>query len=659
MTLWGFESGAIPSYGEQSGMFYRIELVDQDVSVWPLPAFSPSSTLNGCKWVFAVPKIKRLNKAETGSMAVPSISLECTGEYVRTDGINVASGNLVPGVTYQVVGYTTVTYNSVVRVTGERFRAVAGVLTYTTAGTGTVERAWTVYDILTDKDRYTTDIHCIIYSRAAVTDPWTGRFWGTVDFEGGVSMDILDPDNPETWTIAFTAKDCVLQLERRTVEQFTADLLTSASYDYTVTNDTLFTTFYGTSNATWKNAAERQAGAYLLTDIYVDDGVNKYWLHSQANGSVRFFKIVDIFEAIADYMGLTLAVNNGSAWSNHHTWDFKYNSATTYLTGSNSLQTVGIDSLYIFSSWRNGSNQKATWNTHFGENKPPHSFAEISVMDMLKKLCYSFGLTARIEMDSSLVRYLSITEAGRVTLGLNASLNPELNSDIKMEYNSKTLHGVEVVSPHGQNMQRGAVGNSSIKVDCMFGTCGGLRFDDPYARLKMLEFKETSNYRHINATTADRNDLFSSLWVLTNLTAKNAAQAWSICVIKPKNDTQVAASDPGNIPAYGEFSTGVQYPNGAQVASNNTNSESTTLAMALAHYYFNDVSFANDPVGVYRPQGELISFKVNTLPMGTIYQPIIEYGITLNGVDHVAYVDEIEEDLEEGSYTISGSTLAS
>jgi len=447
-----------------------------------------------------------------------------------------------------------------------------------------------------------------------------------------------------------------LQLERRSVADFTTDLLTNAAYDYTAA--TQYVTFYGTSQATWHGTHARQPGAHHVSDVYVNDGVNKYWMIGNATGEVRYMKIVEIFEAFADYLGLTLAVNNGSAWSNHHTWDFKYNQGTSYSTGVNDLVAVGIDNLWVISSWWGFSPLiRTTYNTVFGENSPPHAFTDMSAFEMLKRMCISFGLTARIDVDqTTLVRYLAITEAGRITV--SGAVNPDNLSDIKIEHNSKSLMGIEVVSPHGRNITRGQTGNATIKIDAGFGTCAGVRFDDGRAVHKLKQASvDVNNFRFIDIDTTERYDFFSCLWVLTNITSKAADEAWSVCVIMPKNGTLKAASNPGNIPEYGEFSSGVQYPN-IGAAGNFTNCESNVLAMALAHYYFNDANYADDPVGVYRPQGELITFKVNSLTLGAVNQPILEYELFLHGLDKMIYIDEIEEDLDDGSYTVSGSTLA-
>jgi hypothetical protein len=55
---------------------------------------------------------------------------------------NIASGNIEVDVTYTVQGYTTVTYNGTDYhgATNDTFTGVAGKMTYTTTGTGTVQQ---------------------------------------------------------------------------------------------------------------------------------------------------------------------------------------------------------------------------------------------------------------------------------------------------------------------------------------------------------------------------------------------------------------------------------------------------------------------------------------------------------------------------------------
>jgi len=245
---------------------------------------------------------------------------------------------------------------------------------------------------------------------------------------------------------------------------------------------------------------------------------------------------------------------------------------------------------------------------------------------------------------------------GRVTLGLNASNDLSILSDVKATL-STSMRGIEVVSPDGRNITRGDTSNGSIKVDCIFCNNGGVRFDDARAIYDLGQNYVGANARQMKVDAATRYDFFSSLWVLTGGSGKNKTTAWSLCAIMPKNADQKASSDPGNIPTYGEFSAGVQYPKpGAGTDGTYPNCESTVPAMALAHYLYNDVSRGVDPVGVYSPANIEVEFQINSLAMGQVYQPVLEYGITLNGVEETLYVYEIEEKLEEGSYTARGYT---
>lgn len=52
---------------------------------------------------------------------------------------NITSGNIVQTVLYRVTGEQSVTYNTVTYNTGQEFRGVSGVTTYTFSGSGTQE----------------------------------------------------------------------------------------------------------------------------------------------------------------------------------------------------------------------------------------------------------------------------------------------------------------------------------------------------------------------------------------------------------------------------------------------------------------------------------------------------------------------------------------
>ena len=49
----------------------------------------------------------------------------------------ILSGNIQSDVIYQVVGMQSVTYNSIAYATGQRFRGIIGIKTFTYSGTGT------------------------------------------------------------------------------------------------------------------------------------------------------------------------------------------------------------------------------------------------------------------------------------------------------------------------------------------------------------------------------------------------------------------------------------------------------------------------------------------------------------------------------------------
>jgi len=57
---------------------------------------------------------------------------------------NITSGNIVAGVLYTVYGAQSVVYNGTTYTTGQRFRGVLGVTTFTFSGTGTQ----LVYEVL-------------------------------------------------------------------------------------------------------------------------------------------------------------------------------------------------------------------------------------------------------------------------------------------------------------------------------------------------------------------------------------------------------------------------------------------------------------------------------------------------------------------------------
>jgi hypothetical protein len=128
------------------------------------------------------------------------------------------------------------------------------------------------------------------------------------------------------------------------------------------------------------------------------------------------------------------------------------------------------------------------------------------------------------------------------------------------------------------------------------------------------------------------------------------ANIWSVCRIKPLANLAVAASDPGNVPDYGEFDSGVVYPN----SGSPYHSWVEVPGMALAHIMFNDVEESVDPVGYLRNNGEL-----HEVSIADIYDkryPPFELTYPIDGVNTTIYVTELYENYDEKETSFIGFT---
>ena len=152
MSAWYWESGPTPTLEERDAKFIKVEIVEQSLATWD-EVLGSASKLPNLDWTtdailgdgfpWNVPDLDRISNIEPNAVGNSSITIEAMNEFANVDGNDVASGALAVGMHYKVVGYTTVTYNSIIYTAGQTFLCVTGVLTYATTGAGTVEKNFT------------------------------------------------------------------------------------------------------------------------------------------------------------------------------------------------------------------------------------------------------------------------------------------------------------------------------------------------------------------------------------------------------------------------------------------------------------------------------------------------------------------------------------
>lgn len=670
---WKFEATGLDTLTKRNAWALQIEITVQPLANWnastaqklPSPDFTTSAVAVS-DFPFGYETIKRVGMAEPGCAGNTSMSFECDNIFCGTTGNTILSGGLIVGLWYKVFT-DTVTYNSVVYPVGARFQCVTGVLVYT--GSGTVQQDYTILDILrVDYGAY--DIH-IKASEKDTGGSYVVKFWGIVD-PTSIEYEMFDKSKPETWMVSFAADDCVQQLKRITSARWMAagDGLTAptaqyggllhADFDYDSTSH--FLTFVG--NLVF-GGQTYYAGRYLLNRIFrkgyqTDDGV---WYNPW---EARHIKIVDILSQINIFLGCEAAINNGGNWSDFHSWRFYYNTHDSTGTGGETLSYVGIDELYVWACF----NDTVQFIESYGffdpniEPSAPHSWKiSGSPLEVLDRICSSFGMTYRIRVNSSGQRYLECIEytKAQTTKTIEAT---EWNNVTKYATKTNTFacSGVEIVSTGSalgasevaSNAIRGdGSGSGSLKYDTFFLSANNHRALDSF-RKKANEGFTSSGARLVDIRPMDTG-YTCALFTLQGITGTTATASYSICMIMPRDNDTAAGSNPGNVMPWAEYDGtlgGVVVPS----RTDDFHSFIEVPGMALALYLWNDVDKATDPVGFTRPRGDEIEIEVVGVDHTAAVYPPMELIVNEPFQSKTYVVTEIEENSVDDVTVYRGHT---
>ena len=663
-VVYTFESAFIPSSEKVQGGRNKVQIMIQDsapanwVAGLTEPDFTSSSI--ACLYTFTGIEITYKGTGEPGVIELDSVDYELNNQFLVSPDA-VASGAIAEGMFYRVNGYTTVTYDSVAYATNAIFKGVAGEATYSTSGTGTVTKSLTMYDIIFRRDYTATTVHIRVSA-------WDGSAYKV---RGAYIVDDLSLEIEQTgasytdWIVSFTSLDSIHQLADRTLKDSLADAITHPALDYEGTAH--YITWNGQSG--WGGIVE-WPGAHILTNFFYKDGPNgrEDWVlaaDSSDNLPLRFFNLVEFMSTMWQYLGPSTDVNDGGLWSGYYTSQFGYNPGESVGTGTNTRTFTDISSLYIISALWNlhASGTYHDYLTFFDEsNTAPFSFKNgNSFLDILKMIAISLGATIRVRINTSGERFLEFAE-----IGLDAFIGSPLTitdqstilTPVNLVPNTKAITGATVTAPAGKDEVRGQQDSNSKQLECYFGSLNDMR-GEATAILKLKQDGTVGNYRKI--ITKKTDDFFSCLWIsedtatgsrsATAGTALTLASIYSLSSIMPRVSTAVSSGDPGNVPIYGTWASGVYYP--SEAAPYNTWGQ--VVAMGLAHMYFNDVTITTDPVGYFRPFGEQHEVTLNYL-LNARYSPPFTFIYTAYGETHTITVTEYTEDLHNLRTTFTGFT---
>jgi hypothetical protein len=665
--LWKWESGACPTLTKKAGLYMKVELLDSLLDNWQpsgvaqaLPNLDwATGVLTGSGFPWNVPELQRISSAEPGVAGNSSLSIEAVNTFAGTDGVDIASGSLIAGYWYKVVGYTSVTYNSIVYATGARFLAVSGVAAYATSGTGTVERYYTIYDILTEGLSYDKVQYIRISTKSTSGGAYTVKYVGVID-PSAIELEVFKASDPETWLVKISADDCLQLLKKVTAAQWMSagDGLTAptaqyggllrADWDYTAAYTYL--TFIGT--LTWAGSTFGP-GRYALNAMFVKkaNSESEYLFAHLNSAEPRFIKIVDMLEQINLFLGYESTVNDGGNWSDFHSWTFYYNTANSTGAGGESLTGVGIDSLWVPSGYYVAPQYYELYSLFDPWETGPHSFKRCGdPLEILDRICSSFGMTYRTRVNSGGERYLECVEIAKAGATVNI-IDLSTVVSLRERPNSLACEGVEIVSTGSavgssdvaSNVKRGGSGSSTLKYDTFFLSANHMRTNYDFRR-KALEGGDYLGARTCDIRYAD-TDYFCSLFVLTGGSGKAAAAAYSICAIQPKDNGSGASGAYNTQPEYGEHRTGgITFPK-VTTTEPHYSTYIEVPAMALAHYLWNGVGEATDPVGFSRPRGDEVDLEIVGINYDACVYPPIVINLTRNGITKKYVATEISESI--------------
>ncbi|MBU0517255.1 MAG: hypothetical protein KJ621_21070 [Proteobacteria bacterium] len=678
--LWVWESGACPTLTKKDAKYVKVEIQDQALSNW-LPASGYSKALPALDWStgaisangfpWNVPDIQLVSSVEPGVAGNSSMTIEAINEFAGLDGADVATGDLVVGNWYKNNGYTSVTYNSVAYTDGQRFLVVAGVLTYTTVGTGTVERDYGVYDIVTANIAYNYISYIRISTKSTSGGAYVVQYVGVID-PTATEKEVWKATDPETWMVKITADDPLQLLKKTTAAQWMSagtgmaapttqyGGLLRADYDWTSTYTYL--TFNGSLTVDTRTFPP---GRYVLDSCFLtkpgQDG--DPWIFNVFNTDLlRFIKIVDIFEQINKFLGYESTVNDGGAWSDFHSWQFYYNSADSTSSGGTTLVGVGIDDLWVPSGFWTSPQYYEAYSLFDPWETGPHSWKRCAdPLEVLDRICSSFGLTYRTRSNAAGQRYLEVIEIAKFS-ATKAVTNLDTVLSLLEKPNSFTCDGVEIVSTGSaigsnevaSNVKRGGGGSSMLKYDTFILSANHSQTNYDFKR----EAGKGNDYGGAllcNLRPVD-TDFMCSVFVLTGGTGTAAVSAYSVCVFQPKDNGAGAASTYNTKPENGEWITGgIAFPK-ATAADPHYSTYIEAPAMALAHYLYNDASFATDPVGFVRPRGDTVEIVLAENDHDAVEYPPIKLTITVAGKTKTYVITEITPSIADDTTKYIGHT---
>lgn len=478
-----------------------------------------------------------------------------------------------------------------------------------------------VSDILS-YNPYEETIHVRVgYSRNPLTESYTWNC-GTIAYPS-INYSIGNLTANDSWVISFDVNDTLSTLTNKSTSAWMNESFKHVDYDVSASN--VYLSYFQPSFY----SAIGQGKVKLEAMMVYDEDNNTTWLGMEDANDFRFIRIVDLFKAVSESLGLEAQVNQGAAWNTVVSTRWFWNDDD--FTGSDSLTLFegSIEHLYVMSGWfYAGEYHNNNWTLFDYANLTKSSLLQYgSVLEALKFVLISLGLQMSVKMTSSGQRYLEVTEKGKSYSALTGSVNSGLvKKGIEMNPYPESVDGILVRTAFDTEITLGDISNNYINLDTLFVAGQNVirKNLNPPAQAGRETDKGYGWY--VTSTTpwsvyADRGDkqLHQTLWISMDTPAYHASSTpgsasaitdiHTVCAISPRrNFVAIPDTAIGNAGFFymGGYQTtigantinGMLFP--SDVAYKTLGDHDAIHAFWLASYYYSIVGYNADPVGLQR-----------------------------------------------------------
>jgi len=578
LSCYQFDTGAIPTCGKTAGAYYRIEITTQGIAAadWVGGLSAPdwsSPIVRRSPFTFSDITIE--GPPDAGQMSLGDVNFEAHNRPLE-DGAGA--------------------------ITTDTIRSILALDTI---------------------DKNATAIHIRIGYKATSGGTFVWKFWGVLQWDSLECMYVA-LDDPTTWIYKFSAADSIIQLDTRDFYSFASDLFLGTSYHYNTA--ALYVDFIGTATG-YKAAGRHAVGKLIYSESNASGGTTASGYNVD---EARYVNIAEMIQAFSDYLGLGTSAYGFSTLSH---WKYGINTAT----GGTTMTWVDANQLYIHAGIFNTIYKNE--GTFFDYTTDcAHSFFRMaSSLDVLKKVCQSLGYVARVTIDGSGNRQLTVVPATSASDSLTVS-QANVAGPVTLKPYARSLAGAQATVPSGTNVVRGSAGNKTVNIDCIFSSCNNVRTSLPFLETSRMDLgpdRVTALYVSTDTPTGTRTTTPGSCLTVATM--------YSVCAIALYDGSSPVPSA-AKIDPWGKYQSSAPFAlNTVMYPSDDApyNCWVEVPGMALAHSLYSDRVGAAD-ISIYRDKGQELQIGVKGIT-AAIYYPGDILNVTIGGVAADWYVKSYRE----------------